>query len=456
MEKNSRVAFTHQGRGVRYSYYRIMTGIPDIEKKLPADVSVYQQKELSVLLRYLSLNSPFYKNHFATNGVDVSKVNSLEDIVNIPPTTKTDLQNFNWDFLCVPRSRIVEYTSTSGTLGKPVAVALTENDLQRLAYNEALSFACADGSAADVYQLMLTLDRQFMAGMAYYLGIRKLGGSIVRVGPGVPAMQWDSIQRYRPTALVAVPSFLLKLIEYAEQAGIDVNTSGVKKAICIGESLRTADFGLSVIGKKIKEKWDIQLYSTYASTEMQTAFTECVHGIGGHHHPELIIVEMLDENGRPVPSGNAGEITITTLGVEGMPLLRYRTGDVAIAYSGRCSCGRNTMRIGPILGRKQHLIKLKGTTIYPNGIFEILHEISEVREYAVEAYTGALQTDELRIHVLANGEENFKVEQKLNGIFQSRLRVVPEICFVDQSELNRLQVGQGDRKIRKFIDNRAN
>jgi phenylacetate-CoA ligase len=430
-----------------------MIAIPDIEIKSPAGISAYQEKELAKLLRYLSSNSPFYRNHFAQSGVDVSKIKSLEDLVAIPPTTKTDVQNFNWDFLCVERSRIVEYTSTSGTLGKPVTIALTENDLERLAYNEALSFACADGTNSDLFQLMLTLDRQFMAGIAYYSGIRKLGAGIVRVGPGVPAMQWDSIQRYRPTALVAVPSFLLKLIEYAEQSGIDVNSSGIKRAICIGESVRTSDFDLSVIGKKIREKWDIQLYSTYASTEMQTAFTECVHGVGGHHHPELIIVEMLDENDRPVASGNAGEITITTLGVEGMPLLRYKTGDVAVAYTDRCACGRTTMRIGPVLGRKQHLIKLKGTTLYPNGIFEILNEISAVREYVVEAYTGALQTDELRIHVLLNGEDKRRIEQNLNAVFQSRLRVVPEFIFTDQIELDRL-AGKGERKIRRFIDNR--
>jgi phenylacetate-CoA ligase len=430
-----------------------MTGIPDIEMKSPADISAYQEKQLSKLLRYLSLNSPFYRNHFAQSGVDVSNIKSLQDLVAIPPTTKTDLQNFNWDFLCVDRSRIVEYTSTSGTLGKPVTIALTENDLQRLAYNEALSFACADGTSSDIFQLMLTLDRQFMAGVAYYSGIRKLGAGIIRVGPGVPAMQWDSIQRYRPTALVAVPSFLLKLIEYAEESGIDVNSSGVKRAICIGESVRTGDFGLSAIGKKIREKWNIQLYSTYASTEMQTAFTECVHGMGGHHHPELIIVETLDENDKPVASGNSGEITITTLGVEGMPLLRYKTGDIAVAYTGRCACGRTTMRLGPVLGRKQYLIKLKGTTLYPNGIFEILNEINAVREYIVEAYTGPLQTDELRIHVLLNGEDKSHIGQKLNAVFQSKLRVVPEFNFVDQMELDRL-AGKGERKIRRFIDNR--
>jgi len=143
---------------------------------------------------------------------------------------------------------------------------------------------------------MLTLDRQFMAGIAYYLGIRKIGAGIIRLGPGVPSLQWETIKRLKPTAIVAVPSFILKLIQYAKDAGIDINQTSVKKAICIGENVRNSDFSLNVLGKKITEAWDIKLYSTYASTEMQTAFTECSEGHGGHCQEELVIVEILDED----------------------------------------------------------------------------------------------------------------------------------------------------------------
>ena len=102
-------------------------------------------------------------------------------------------------------------------MGDPVTVAMTDRDLDRLAYNEALSFTCADGSADDIFQLMTTLDRRFMAGMAYFLGIRKLGGGIVRVGNGIPELQWDTINRIRPNTIIVVPSFILRIIEYAEQ-----------------------------------------------------------------------------------------------------------------------------------------------------------------------------------------------------------------------------------------------
>lgn len=431
-----------------------MSNIPEIDLRPLDTIEEFQERKLRETLEYVSLHSPFYQKHFNNAGIQVETIRTLSDLKNIPPTTKDDLQKFNWEFLCVQRSKIAEYTSTSGTLGKPVTIALTENDLSRLAYNESISFACADGSSEDVYQLMLTLDRQFMAGIAYYQGIRKLGGALIRVGPGLPAMQVDAILRFNPTILVAVPSFLVKIIEYAKAHGIDLNQSTVKRAICIGENLRSEALELNIIGRKIRESWDIQLYSTYASTEMQTAFTECSFGIGGHHHPELIIVELLDDAGNTAASGQPGEVTITTIGVEGMPLVRYKTGDIALAYNGPCKCGRTTMRLGPVLGRKQQLIKLKGTTIYPPGIFEILNEIDCIQNYVVEAFTSDLGTDELRLYIVADGPYQDDAIKILSAALQSRLRVVPQINVTSSSALEKMQLGQGDRKARRFVDNR--
>jgi phenylacetate-CoA ligase len=130
-----------------------------------------QEQKLQQLLAYLNQNSQFYKELFAANDIDIADIKTLDDLKSIPTTVKEDLQTRNDDFMCVGRDKIIEYSSTSGTLGSPVTIALTENDLQRLTYNEYSSFICADGSPNDVYQLMLTLDRQFMAGLAYYSGI---------------------------------------------------------------------------------------------------------------------------------------------------------------------------------------------------------------------------------------------------------------------------------------------
>ncbi|MDH4088984.1 MAG: AMP-binding protein [Cyclobacteriaceae bacterium] len=431
-----------------------MKHIPEIELCSSAEIRSFQESKFREQLTYIVKSSPYYRRLFAEFDIKMDSIKSLKDITEIPTTSKDDFHRHNWDFLCVPNGKIVEYTSTSGTLGSPVTIALTENDLQRLAYNECISFTCADGSDEDLYQLMLTLDRQFMAGMAYYEGIRKLGAGLIRVGPGLPAMQWEIIDRLKPTALVAVPSFLMKLIEYANQQGINLNRSSVRKAICIGESLRTADLELNTLGRRISGAWDIRLYGTYASTEMQTAFTECGHGRGGHQHPELIHVELLDENDFPVQRGEPGEITVTTLGVEGMPLLRYKTGDIAVAYQDQCPCGRNTLRLGPVMGRKQQMIKLKGTTVYPPGIFEVLNTVDVLMDYVVEVLTGELGTDELRLHLLVEREKHEETVEILRIAFQSRLKVVPSIVFIDQLELEKLQLVGKSRKVNKFIDSR--
>ncbi len=429
--------------------------IPEIEKSPLREIEIYQVSRLRETLQYVAERSPFYKRLFASHSIEAKQLKDLSDLQRIPTTSKDDLQKHNWDFLCVPKEQIIEYTSTSGTLGKPVTIALTAGDLDRLAYNEAISFACADGHPSDLYQLMLTLDRQFMAGIAYYEGIRKLGAGLVRVGPGLPSMQWETIERLRPTALVAVPSFLVKLVEYAEEHKIDLRRTSVSKAICIGEGFRESDFQLNSLGRKIADHWNLKLFSTYASTEMQTAFTECSAGRGGHHHPELIIIEILDDKGQPVANSRTGELTITTLGVEGMPLIRYRTGDMVASFDEPCSCGRTTMRLGPIAGRKQQMIKLKGTTLYPLGVFEILNSIDAVKDYVVEAFSNELDLDELRLHVFTNGDSSEQVRSALTSSFQSRLRVVPSIEFVSGSDIERMQMAPANRKLTRFIDRRT-
>jgi len=133
---------------------------PEIEKKPFSEIREYQNTRLKVLLEYLSINSPFYKELFNKEKIDISKIRTLEDLNVIPVTTKDHLQQNNNDFICVPERKIVDYITTSGTQGDPVTFAMTDRDLDRLAYNEAISFTCADGSPSDIYQLMTTIDRR--------------------------------------------------------------------------------------------------------------------------------------------------------------------------------------------------------------------------------------------------------------------------------------------------------
>lgn len=290
-----------------------------------------------------------------------------------------------------------------------------------------------------------------MAGLAYFLGARKLGAGIIRVGSGIPELQWDSILKFEPTYLICVPSFLLKLIEFAQANNIDITKSSVKGALCIGEPIRNQNFTHNTLARKIKESWEIELFSTYASTEMSTAFNECEAHKGGHHHPELLIAEILDEDKLPVKEGEVGELVITTLGVEAMPLLRFKTGDMVQAHTDACSCGRNTMRLGPVVGRKKQMIKYKGTTLYPPAMYNVLNDFSEIDCFVIEISHNDVGTDEILIKIATTAESETFL-QKVKDHFRAKLRVTPSVEFHDKKVLNVIRFPKMSRKPVELID----
>lgn len=418
-----------------------------------------QWDSLQDLLLNVYTHSRYYRALLVANGLEPDKIRSWEDFRKIPFTTKEHLNAYNEDFLCVDKSMVADYVTTSGTAGDPVWFALTEQDLDRLAYNEALSYESMRLKKGDLLQLTTTLDRRFMAGMAYFLGARRYGLGVVRVGSGVPELQWDTISKIKPTALVCVPSFLLKMLEYAEEQAIDFKNSSVKKILCIGEPIRNQDFSLNTLALRITEKWDVQLFSTYASTEMGTAFTECEHGIGGHLHPDLLITELVNEDGTAVEEGEAGELVITTLGVEGMPLIRFRTGDMLQSFSSPCPCGRTSPRLGPVLGRKNQMIKYKGTTLYPPALFDLLNDFKKVTTYVVEISSNDLGEDEILVRIgiqdlqALEGQEELLVQVK--DRFRAKLRVTPKIVLDTAESVNKIRFPENSRKSVGFIDKRT-
>lgn len=423
-----------------------------IKHKTINEIQAIQETELKKLLEYLNQYSPFYKNHFFQNNIDIHTI-SLDNLATIPPTTKEDVQQNNWDFLCVEKNRIAEYCATSGTLGKPVTIALTANDLERLAYNEVLSFQSVGCTSDDVFQLMLTLDKQFMAGIAYYSGIQQFGASSIRIGAGNIAAQIDSMQHNQPTVLIAVPSFILKIIEFAQENKIDLNATSVQKIICIGENIQLENNEYNELAKRILKHWNVELFSTYASTEKQTAFTSCQQHNGNHAHPSLLIFEIVDENNQPVKANQFGELVITTLGIEGMPLLRYKTGDICCYYDSACSCGDASFRLSPIVGRKNQLIKFKGTTLFPSTIFNVLNSIENIQDYFIELNKNEIETDELSVYIFLS-EDNPIHQQKVSQVIQSALRVLPVLHFVPLDKIKTMQLNASTRKLNKFVDNR--
>ncbi len=402
------------------------------------------QTKITELLNYVSENSAYYQRLFKEKNIDISSISTEEDLEKLPFTTKDDLALNNEDFLCVPKNKIVDYVSTSGTLSNPVAFYLTEQDLERLGNNEKNSLMLAGGSEKDIFQMMVTMDKQFMAGLAYYLGIRKLKAGVVRQGPGSPHSQLETILKFKSTIIIAIPSFIIKLIDYAKSKNIDLNSTAVKTIVCIGESIRDTDFNFNELGKRITSQWNVNLHSTYASTEIGAAFTECKEGKGGHLNPELLLLEVIDDEGKRVKDKQLGEVVVTTLGVEGMPLLRYKTGDLCHVYYSKCDCGIDTPRLGPIVGRKQQMIKYKGTTIFPPSIFDVLAK-ENVDLYQVQVRKNELGIDDVTV-VLTSGYNTEKRIKELKSSFKASIRVTPSFDFVAKNELMNLVFSQDKRK----------
>jgi len=381
---------------------------------------------LEQTLRDAAERSPFYRQLFG------ARLPRFEDI---PTTDKQTLSERTQDFLCVPRNQIAEIVTTSGTTGHPLIYMLTAADLDRLGENERQSFECAGLTAKDTVLLAVTLDRCFIAGLAYWLGLRKLGCTVTRVGP-TPALLSAMVEQLKPTAVVAVPSSL-RLIANA----------AVPKAICIGEPVRNRDFSLNTAGAAIEASWNTRVFATYGVTELASSLCECEAGNGGHLHPDLLHLEILDDAGQPVPDGEVGEIVATTIGVEAMPLIRYRTGDCAALFREPCRCGRTTPRLGPILGRKNQKLKLKGTTLFPSALQSILETTAGVDAFVIVAR----RQDELSdaVEVVVHGSVSASA---LREILQGRAKCAPAIRHASLEEIETLQMPANARKRRYFVD----
>lgn len=397
-------------------------------------------------INYLKENSPFYEKKLA--GIEAKDIQNPQDILKLPFTSKNELSENTKDFYC--SDRIAETVVTSGSTGNPLIVPLTQTDLDRLAFNESLSFNSIGINENDNVQIMVSLDRLFVAGMAYYRGMIALGANTARIGVLPAEMQEYYIRLLRPSILVGVPSYLIKLAENLKKSGKGVDFSSIEKLVCIGEPLRNQDMTLNAAAQRIEELYDANVYSTYASTETCSSYCDCECRTGSHSHPELIYTEILDDAGNPVADGEIGELVVSTLGMEAMPLLRYRTGDMTFKVPGNCPCGRNSVRIGPIVFRKSQLIKSKGTTIYPATINNAIDSLGCCEDYIVEL-KGSKNDDtktEIILHAVADSSEIYRITQSV----QAAARVNIPVFLTNKISIATLR-GEARKAIR-FVDNR--
>ena len=409
------------------------------------------QDRLREHLIYCKKSSPYYKKKL--KGIDIdSQFAAFERLIEFPFTDKSDIEKHNDDFCAVPRSDIVDIVLSSGTTGKPIKIMYTEPDLKRLAYNEEKSFRGCGVSADDVVLLTCTMDRCFIAGLAYFLGIRAIGAAAIRNGHGSLESHMEIIMKMNPTVIVGVPTFLRKLGLYLQEKGIDPKKTTISKLVCIGEPLRDKKLNFLKIGSNLERLWQAKAFSTYASSEIVTTFCECNAQQGGHLHQDLAVLEIVDENGVVLAPGEIGEIVVTPLGVEGMPLIRFKTGDISFMTDQACSCGNNSPRLGPILGRQKQMMKLRGTTVYPQAIYEVLEEIDTINEYYLVVTSESDLSDFITIHVSV--KDRTCTAEMIQDKLQARLRVKPEVVFDDEANIMRQIYAQNSRKPIRFVDKR--
>lgn len=383
----------------------------------PAEViRAEQERLLNEHLAYCRTRSPYYRDRLPAGPI------RLEDLATLPTLSRADLSRENAAFVAVPAEQIADISFTSGTTGQPCRYVYTKHDLERLAVNDATGFWGAGMRPGMKVLLTCTIDRCFIAGLAYYSGAVLLGLSAIRNGLNTIESHAQIIRTQKPEAIVGVPSFLVKLLDYLREQKMDI--SFIRTLVGIGEPLRTRDLQSTALAKRLEALVPNGVYATYASTEMGTSFTECSAHCGGHAPADLAVVEVVDEAGYPVPDGETGEITCTPFQVEGMPLVRFRTGDIGFIIPEACSCGRHTRRVGPVVGRKSQMLKVRGTLLFPNAFFTALDELPEIREYYLTV-SGSELSDQVEVTVAGDGPLDTKrICEHLYGHIRIHIPVV--------------------------------
>ena len=423
-----------------------------IEYDTTENIKLLQSKLLRQTLRYANRFSPFYHNLFSRHEIKVKDILSVDCLELLPLTTKEDLLKYNKDFFCCHDCYADIVTTCVYTGVQPIIHPLSQCDLTGLAYNEFISFMEPPVTSSDYVMLAVALDGSFVAGLAYYMGIKRLGVSIVRAGSKNIHIQYKILKNFPITTIIGVPSNLIKLREYCLKEGMTNRLNSINKLILIGESIRNKDFTLNELGKRISACYpNANLFSTYANTETCVSFCECSAGKGGHLHPDLAYIEILDNENRRVKNGEIGRLVITTFGNQSMPLIRYDTGDVTFIADEPCECGRTSQRIGPILSRKKNIFKIGGVTFGQIQLENILLSHNSVIDYCVKIQYERDGLPTVSVWVSCK-EENNNVAKQIRQKIWEELRIMVCVSSCSTEELVKIQQSTGSRKLVRYIN----
>ena len=402
-------------------------------------------------VRRVAARVPFYQQKFAGLEIKPEDVRSLADVRRLPFTTSDDLrQNYPAGLLAVPYDAALRLHTSSGTTGKPKALFFSRQDVDNAAELCARSFVMAGVTRKDVFQNMMTYG-MFTGALVTHYGAEKIGCLVIPAGPGNSERQLMLMQDFRTTFIHLTPSYALYLAGFLEQQGVDPRRDlALRKAFVGAEPYSEAT------RRKIEEGLGLDVYNSYGLSEMNgpgVAF-ECEHKCGMHLWEDQFLIEIIDpKSSKPVPAGESGELVLTTLCREAMPLLRYRTRDITSLVSGNCPCGRTHRRLNRITGRADDMLIVRGVNIYPQQIERVLMAQSGVGRNYVITLDGL---DDMTVTVeLAEAgfdgqvEHLVKFQSQLAEKLRAEILVKPRVEFLPPGSL---PVSEG--KARRVVDNR--
>ena len=393
---------------------------PEFETMSREQIEALQLERLQKTVRHC-MNSPFYKKRFEEIGLRPEDIKSLADLKKIPFTTKQDLRDtYPFGIASAPLRDCVRLHSSSGTTGNPTVILHTQKDLDEWANQVARNLWMVGLRPDDVFQNSSGYG-MFTGGLGFQYGAEKLGMLTVPAAAGNSLRQIKFITDFGTTAIHAVPSYVTRLYEVMKEQGVDPRRDTKLKVLAIGAEPHSEEQR-----KRIEEMMGVKAYNSFGMSEMcgPGVGFECPEQNGLHFWEDYYIVEIVDpETLKPVPDGEIGELVLTTLCREAMPLLRYRTRDLTRVLGRSCPCGRNHVRIDRMRGRSDDMMVLRGVNIFPIQIEKILMQFDELANNYLITLTTDEENDNMTVEVeLAQPTDDYKQLQMLEKEIRRRLK----------------------------------
>ena len=423
---------------------------PEIETMPREKIREMQLERLKHIVRYAYENVPMYKERFDKIGLKPEHIRTLKDIEKIPYTTKDDLRdNYPFKLLAVPMKKIIRIHASSGTTGKPITCGYTRADLDNWSTCIARILTMAGATDEDIFHVAFGYGL-FTGGFGLHYGIEKLGATVVPVSSGNTERQIMLLKDFGATALIATPSYAMYLAETAKKLGVlgDLKL----RLVCMGAEASTAEMHEAlhqILGAFPTEN--------YGLTEVggPGVSGECREKAGMHINEDMYYPEIVNiEENRALSEGEQGELALTTLTKEGMPILRYRTKDITSLTYEPCKCGRTTARMARVVGRTDDMLIIRGVNVFPSQIESVLMampELGKMYEIIVDR-VNYMDTIEVRVEVGdASLLTDYSKLEELVAKIKHKLRVVVQLD-VKVKLVEPFSIKRAEGKVKRVTD----